>query len=143
MNIYISQPKNFIPAFEAAGCLCEWKNKFLLVKRNPNKPYGNTWGLPGGKLEKEEGAKEAVIREMFEETGIYLKDDESLTKAMSLFVRHECDYIFHVFRLPMVEQPELKLNINEHLEGQWCTLEEALNLPLIIGAKEMFSFLFP
>jgi 8-oxo-dGTP diphosphatase len=47
------------------------KNEFLLLKRseeshtNPGK-----WDLPGGKLEREEILEEAIVREIWEETGI-------------------------------------------------------------------------
>jgi 8-oxo-dGTP diphosphatase len=53
------------------------KGEFLLLKRsedsvtNPGK-----WDLPGGKLEREEILEEAVVREVWEETGITIVPGE-------------------------------------------------------------------
>jgi 8-oxo-dGTP diphosphatase len=44
----------------------------LLLLRHPQKPQGNTWGAPGGKIETGENPKEAVIREIREEIAVCL-----------------------------------------------------------------------
>ena len=43
--------------------------KILLIKRK-NQPFGNMWALPGGFVDYGEKTENAVIREMFEETGL-------------------------------------------------------------------------
>ena len=43
--------------------------KILLIKRNCN-PFKNRWALPGGYIEYGEKVEDAVIREIFEETGL-------------------------------------------------------------------------
>ena len=45
------------------------ENEILLIKRK-NKPFKNMWALPGGFVEYNEKTEEAVIREVFEETGL-------------------------------------------------------------------------
>lgn len=59
------------------------KNQLLLGLRNPLKEKGvgeiqgqGTWTMPGGKLEWGETLKEAVVREVLEETSISVKDLE-------------------------------------------------------------------
>lgn len=47
-------------------------NKILLIKRK-NNPYKDFWALPGGYVEYNEKTENAVIREMFEETGLSTK----------------------------------------------------------------------
>lgn len=49
---------------EAAGGFIEKQNEFLFIRRH------DRWDLPKGKLEKNEGIKEAAIRECEEECGI-------------------------------------------------------------------------
>ncbi|MFO7677709.1 MAG: NUDIX hydrolase [Thermoplasmatota archaeon] len=44
-------------------------NKILLVKRK-NNPFKDKWALPGGFVEYGETTEKAVVREIFEETGL-------------------------------------------------------------------------
>ena len=47
----------------------KWGEKWLLIKRKKG-DYQNKWALVGGKLEKNEELKEAILREIKEETGL-------------------------------------------------------------------------
>ena len=49
------------------------KGEVLLLNRK-SPPFG--YGLPGGKIEKNESIKDGCLRELKEETGITLKKDE-------------------------------------------------------------------
>jgi ADP-ribose pyrophosphatase YjhB (NUDIX family) len=51
------------------GCFLEYDGKFVVLLRRPEKPDGDTWGLPAGKVEEGESDKSAVLRELHEETG--------------------------------------------------------------------------
>jgi len=44
-------------------------NKILLIKREKG-DYIGLWGLPGGKIERNEHLSEAAVREIFEESGV-------------------------------------------------------------------------
>lgn len=46
--------------------------KVLVVKRK-NPPYQNQWALPGGYVDEGETFLEAAVRELGEETGLFLK----------------------------------------------------------------------
>ena len=56
------------------------------MKRYPEKVQGNTWGIPGGKIEKNESPRIAVIREIREEVGLNI-DDASLKVMGKLYSR--------------------------------------------------------
>lgn len=45
--------------------------RFLLVLRR-NEPHARHWALPGGKVEPGETLSEAVVREVWEETGLHV-----------------------------------------------------------------------
>jgi len=47
------------------------KGKEILLIRRRNIPFKNSWALPGGYLEYNEKTEDAVIREIFEETGLF------------------------------------------------------------------------
>jgi acetyl-CoA carboxylase carboxyl transferase subunit beta len=58
------------------GCFLEFENKFVVLLRHSHKPEGNTWALPGGKVEPGETDEQAVIRELYEETAYKAQTDE-------------------------------------------------------------------
>lgn len=139
-SIFTHPPKDFNPTVEAAGCYCEFEDKILLLKRHPDRPQGNTWGVPGGKLEKGEDPRAAVIREIREEVGLDIADD-GLVEIGRLYVRLPyVDYVFHLFRKRFLARPDIVLELKEHLEAKWVTISEALQLPLISGGKEALEY---
>lgn len=54
-------------------------NKLLMVKRAKGIPASGKWGLVGGFMDLNETLKQAVEREVFEETGYRVKDVTLLT----------------------------------------------------------------
>jgi len=60
--------------------LIEMDGKVLLVRKPKGiGPYPDTWHIPGGKLEQDEGIIEALEREVKEETGLKLEGIEHLS----------------------------------------------------------------
>jgi ADP-ribose pyrophosphatase YjhB (NUDIX family) len=47
-----------------------FKDRCVLLVRRARAPYAGLWSLPGGKIEADESARDAVRRELKEETGI-------------------------------------------------------------------------
>jgi 8-oxo-dGTP diphosphatase len=138
-SVYVNPPKDFLSKVEVAGCVCEWEDKILLLKRHPEKPQGNTWGLPSGKLEKNENSQMAVIREVHEEVGLNINSSD-LRLIGTLYCRlPHIDYIYYMYRKPFQKFPEVNLAIEEHLEMRWVTVEEGLQLPLIAGGIEALN----
>ena len=139
-QIFEKPPADFKHTVEAAGCYCEFEDRILFLKRHQDKPQGATWGVPGGKLEKGETPREAVIREVFEEVGIPISDDEDLKEMSSLYIRlPHMDYVYHRFYKKFATLPQLDIALDEHDEAAWVTYEEALQLPLISGGKEALT----
>ncbi len=139
-KIFIDPPANFFPSVEASGCYCEFEDKILLLKRQVHKPYGNTWGVPGGKLERGETPRDAVIREVFEEVGVSVEDTD-LEQIGQLYIRTAAaDFIFHLFRKRFVVFPKIELGLEEHQDSKWVTISEAHALPLISGGVESLNY---
>lgn len=60
--------------------VCVWvydgKGKVLLTRRAKGKSYPGTWENPGGAVQAGENSRQAVARELFEETGIRAAEAE-------------------------------------------------------------------
>ncbi len=134
-SVFRIKPPNFQPGVEVAACYVEWEGKYLLLKRSLHSPQGNTWGLPAGKLERGETPRQAVFREVHEETGIRL-DEGRLAGHGKLYVRNaHIDFLFHLFHQEFSAPPTLTLS-DEHTDHCYSTYSEALKLPLIAGGAE-------
>lgn len=137
---YETPPADFKASFYASGCYCSWKDKILFLRRHPNKPYGETWCVPGGKWEEGETPRTAIIREVREEVGLNV-DDEGLILAGHLYCRlPDFDYVYYMFWKRFDILPDIDLALEEHLEAIWVTYEEALQLPLIVGEDDALKY---
>jgi len=72
--------------------------KRILITRRPlHVPHGGLWEVPGGKLEPEETASDALKREVLEEVGLVVEDVKQLGE-----IRHtypEKSVCLHVFQV--------------------------------------------
>jgi|GEM_PF-597787 len=130
--LYFSPPKKFNPTTTGVGCFLEHDGKMLLLLRQDHKPQGNTWGQPAGKLEPGETPLQAIIREVYEETGIKSSDTE-IKEFKTFFASYpEYDFIYHTFHLPLKEKPRVTIDNSCHKTHRWIGANEALSkLPLM------------
>lgn len=128
--IYRERPVGFKPVFEVVGCFCLYEGKLLLLLRQDNKPMGNTWCVPGGKVEREKQPWLAVIREVFQETRLVL-EYQDLESLGAVYVRYdEFDFIYHLFK-SNVQTQKIRLKHDEHKAYRWVSPKEALSMNLI------------
>lgn len=139
VQIYLSPPADFSPSGEAAGCFIEVGPDLLYLKRAPSRPMPNTWGIPGGKLEPGETPRQAVIREVQEETGIDIDALELQFIGTLYIVRTDWSYPFHLFALSFSEKPLVTIN-TEHTDIRWISAENATSLHLIPGGLETIQY---
>lgn len=133
--VYKEKPENFNPRMEVVSCFVESEGKVLFLHRNKNKPQGNTWDRPSGKVNKNETLIKALTREVKEETNLDITQSELIYSA-TVYVKYpEFDFIYHMFSIQLVK-PEIKLNPAEHNNYSWFTPEEALLIELIPGEAE-------
>ena len=140
MRISTFPPENFLPAVEVVACFCYWQDRFLFLLRQPNKLQGDTWCLPGGKVEPRETRQEAIYREVYEEVGITLIKEHSFFWR-TLFVRvPKMEYTLHLFHTDLNQKNfRINLNLTEHSRYLWLSLSEAKKLPLIETGQELIA----
>ena len=116
--VHLTPPENFSPKVEVVTCFLQVGDKILLLQRNDDKLLGGTWVTPGGKIDADESAKDAIIREMIEETGVVLQEKD-LVEVKKVYVRSgpeldisskhkliEIDFILHIFKTVLPEYPK-------------------------------------
>ncbi len=88
-------------------CGIIWKeNKVLIARRKPEKSLGGYWEFPGGKLEVNESAESALIRELKEEMGMSLENirynDKNIHEYETFIIEliaYDCDFVNASFQL--------------------------------------------
>lgn len=129
--IFRTKPNGFKARFDIVSCFCEASGKVLLLHRQKSRPQGLTWGVPAGKLDNGEVISKAILREIFEETGIKLSHEE-INYFDRVFVRYPTyDFVYHIFYAKFEKNPEISIDTREHKNFKWVTPKEALKMPLI------------
>jgi 8-oxo-dGTP diphosphatase len=115
-------------------------NKFLVTKRPFDDDYmPDVWDIPGGTIKFQENIKNALIREISEETTlkinigsvIFIHEFPSGPDRHQFQIVYQCDY----------QSGEVKLNPEDHDDFKWVTLEEMKDLPKIAFLEELLNFL--
>lgn len=131
------------PLFKAVGCICILEDKILLLKRVLGKSYPGCWGIPSGKIKENESPIKAIVRELFEETGILLSS-ENLTKINTYhIVNNDMSFLYTLYVSNLKISPKIKLNNKEHTKSDWFNPDNALRLELIPDLDECLSEVFP
>ncbi len=129
--LFSDKPVDFKAEITVVGCYVEHDGRIVLLRRHPNKRSGDRWGLPAGKTEVGETLRQAMVRELREETGISVAGD-SLQERETWYVElPDRSFEYHTFSLALDEQPAVELHPDEHHEYRWVTPEEALQMPLV------------
>lgn len=105
--------------------VCVWvydgRGNVLMTRRAPEKTYAGTWENSGGGAQAGETSRQAIARELFEETGILAQEDEFE------LISSDCDRsAFYDFYCLKRQTPleEIVLLPGETDDVKWVTLEE-------------------
>ncbi len=89
-----------VPQYEIAAGVIRKDDRLLITKRKPEGLLGGLWEFPGGKIRRDETAREACIREIHEETGLVVKPVDEIAKVRHAYTHFKnritvflCDYI--------------------------------------------------
>jgi len=103
----------------ALALITDASDRILITRRSLDVDHGGMWEVPGGKLEPEETAADALKREVFEEVGLVV--DESVYLGEVRHTYPEKSVCLHVFR---VVQYTGQAHCSEaQLDLRWVTRE--------------------
>ncbi|MBU2637983.1 MAG: NUDIX hydrolase [Nanoarchaeota archaeon] len=135
--IYKDIPENFNPRHEAVGCFCQLEGKMLLLLRQDWLPEGNKWGAPGGKIDPEDKTPVyAARRELWEETGILLPEDNFIPFC-KFYVRYpDYDFTYEMFSIELEKPEAVIVTPKEHKGFYWARPHTSLKMRLVLGMDE-------
>lgn len=140
--IYKNLPEKFNTKFEVVSCFLECQGEILLLQRHGEKSQGGKWGVPAGKIDLGEDEKTAVLRELREETGLAISENQ-VNHRQKLYVRYpEYDFVFDIFLAKLDNRPEVVLNSEEHTGFKWLSPKDALALDLILDEDECIKMTY-
>lgn len=115
-------------------------NKVLMINRNKraNDMHLGKWNGLGGKFNQGETPEECVIREVYEESGLIIKNPK--LKGFLTFPAFDDEEDWYVF---VFTATEFTGNLKESEEGEleWIEWENVFNLPLWEGDKYFLEWL--
>lgn len=135
LSAYISPepPADFNPKMEVVGAFIEYGDRLLLLHRQDGTSQGNTWCVPGGKVEKNEPLLQATIRETLEETG-YDLSNEKIEFKQTLYVKYseKSQFLYHIFYIKLADPiANVKIDWKEHKGFTWVTPKDAIKMNMI------------
>lgn len=105
--------------------VCVWvydgEGKLLLTRRAPEKTFPGTWENPGGAAMAGESSRQAVARELFEETGIRAGEEEFELLGSGLEGNFHYDYYCLKRNVPL---EDIVLLPGETDDVQWATFDQ-------------------
>lgn len=130
-------------------------NKILMGKKDPTKGgvYSDCWHIPGGGVEEGQSFKDALAREVIEETGIditpytltpipYVDAGVAEKTLKDTGEKVLCHMEFNRFKIIIDDKnaDEIKLHLEDDLvEARWFSIDELPSIKQIPGGKEFFQ----
>jgi len=111
-------------------------NLYLIAQRNKNKHLGLKWEFPGGKVNFNEGFKEALIREIKEELNVEVNVHEKI--AEEKYKDAKIDIILHYFQCTLQNG---NMVLNEHENYAWVEKKDFNKYDFAEGDGKIINFL--
>lgn len=140
IECFTSPPENFKPKLECSAVYVEYEGTYLLLESGDHKEEPGTWGVPAGKHEPLETPIAAAVRELYEESGIRVIEEELTHMGALYFRKPGIEFVYHAYFIRFASPPKVKLS-DEHQNFKWVTIAQAKTMPLMNGAVEALDFI--
>ena len=120
----------------AVGIIQNQQGDYLVGQRTVEDAYYQKWEFPGGKLEQNETAKQALKRELFEELGV---DVNACTELLMLEHNYPDRHVRLFVR--QVTQYSGEVRGAEGQALQWVSLEQLSQLDFLAGNQAIIECL--
>ena len=109
----------------------------LIAKRNLKKAQGGLWEFPGGKIEKNESADDAIKREIKEELNIDIEINKWL-------IEKKYEYPERAINLILCSAKWIggDLNLFEHEDSKWIKKEDIFKYEFAEADSEIINEIF-
>lgn len=118
--------------FKSAVGIVQCKDKWLLGLSTATDDRENRWCFPGGGIQRGESPKKAVIREVFEETGLRVK-------VVGDIVKHSSKPNVAFFHCKLTRQSQKFDMSNEFKALGWFKLTDMRGLKLHSNVKQLIN----
>jgi len=109
----------------------------LLVIRRGHGPGAGEWSVPGGRVEAGETLHEAVVREMWEETGLEVVVERFLGWVERLGDDHH--FVILDFVVGLLDAEATAVAGDDAAEAAWVPLHELSEIRLVAGLHEFLT----
>lgn len=118
--------------FKSAVGIVQHKDKWLLGLSTATDDRENRWCFPGGGIQRGEGPKQAVVREVFEETGLRVK-------VVGDVVKHSSKPNVAFYHCKLTSQKQ-KFDMSKEFKALgWFKLNDMRGLKLHANVKQLIS----
>ncbi|VEJ44800.1 8-oxo-dGTP diphosphatase MutT [Bartonella vinsonii] len=121
-----------------ACALLDQDKRVLLTERPQGKSLAGLWEFPGGKVEKGETPEESLIRELKEELGIYVQENNLLPLT---FASHTYETFHLLMPLYLCYHYEGLAQGREGQNLQWVFIGELDQYPMPAADKPLIQLL--
>lgn len=124
----------------AVGALILQDRNILLVKRT-NEPGKGRWSIPGGTVELGESLRDAVVREVYEETGLVVEVLELLDIVEVIRKDGAGNIAFHYIILDYLAKPVggTLVAASDASDVLWVPIDEAMKMEITDSLRAMLQ----
>jgi 8-oxo-dGTP diphosphatase len=124
----------------AVGAVARREDALLLVRRGRG-PAAGEWSLPGGRIELGEDAREAVVREVAEETGLEVVVSGFAGWAERIDLDADPPYHFVIldFLVDVLDPTQVPRAGDDAAEVDWVPVDDLAELRLVDGPTEFLT----